>query len=256
MPGDILYNNLMIHADTVLTATSETTGFEVENLSNWNVYDQWKPSATISEIVSIDLGSSKAVDSFAIFGHSLADESASLAFQWSNDGSTGWTDLFTSFTPSDNNIIFKEFTSVTKRYFRIIANSAAGYPSIAIVFVGEKMTLEKGFRVGHMPTGLMDDAKTIQNVSETSLPLGRSTIVQPGKFTIPQTLLTPAWVRSDWIPFLEHAKSLPFFFAWDYDNNPDETVFAWTNGKPSAPVKYSHAARMSASIKILCQKKL
>lgn len=258
MPGKIAYNNLMTASATTLTADTEATGFEAVNLGNWNAYESWKPTAAGTQNFNINLGSLLDVDTFCVFGHNLSDYSGTIKLQWSNDGATGWTDLFSAITPTDNTVIFKTFTSVNKRYFRIVTTQTGSAASIAVVFLGEVMTLEKGFRVGHVPSGLFDDAMTIQNVSETAIPLGRSTIVQAGQFTIPQTLLTPSWVRSTWVPFIEHAKSFPFFFAWDLTNFADETVFAWTNGKPhpGAKGKYSHSAYMSASLKISCQKSL
>lgn len=255
MPGQILYNNLLTLSTTTFASTNEAVGYESVNLSNWNSYDSYRQASVGTGIINIDLGSLMDVDSFAIFGHSIFDAGGSFDLQWSNDGSTGWT-VVGSATPTDNNVIFFSFASVSKRYWRIFNITTTGVASIAVAFLGEKMTLEKGFRVGHMPTGLFDDAMTIQNVSETGLPLGRSLIVRPGKFTIPQTLLTPAWVRSDWIPFIEHTKSFPFFFAWDLTGYPEETVLAWTNGKKIEQPKYSHSARMSAMMKINCQKSL
>ena len=256
MPGDIAHDNLMIAPATALTASSESSGFEAVNLSNWNVYESWKPSAAGTQTLDIDLGSLIDVDTFAIFGHDLNDYAGTIKLQWSNDGATGWTDLFSAVTPSDNTCVFETFTSVSKRYFRIVTTQTGSAAAIHIAFVGERMILEKGFRIGYVPPGLLDDAETIQNVSDNGLPLGRSNIAKPGKYTIPQTILSPSWVRSDWVPFLEHTKLYPFFFAWDLANYPNEVVFAWTNGKTIEKPKYSHANYMSAALKIMTKKEL
>lgn len=95
--GKIAYDNLAQHEDTVVTATSEATGFEKENAVNWNLYDSWKGTDLNENRLIFDLGSEKDIDYFALFGHDIVDFNGSVNFQYSDVGTSGpWVDITNS----------------------------------------------------------------------------------------------------------------------------------------------------------------
>ena len=247
--GKIAYSNLATSA--TITATTEATGFEAANAGNWNLYDSWKGTHATQNILSFDLGAVTDVDYFAVFGHDVIDYSGTIKFQWSNDGATGWTDLIGTVTPADKSAIFKTFTSVNKRYFRVLLDHTGGAPLLSVVSFGEHLTLSNGFMAGFNPIGLTDDAALNQNISEDGIPLGRSTSVSGSDYVISQTNVTEAWVRSDWMPFIEAAKTQPFFVMWDETNFPLEVVFAWAKLPLNRRESVTHTVRyMSVSLTI------
>ena len=247
MAGKIAHNNLATHSATTITATTEATGFDALNAGNWNLYDFWKGTHASQNILSFDLGSSKAVDYVALFGQDLIDYSGTFKLQWSNDGATGWTDVVGTVTPPDKAAILKTFTQVSKRYWRIVFDATGAAPALAIAAFGEVMTLEKGFRPGFVPWGLKDNASLSQNISEDGIPLGRSKIVKASRYIIPQNNNSAAWIRSTWIPFIEAAQDHPFFMMWDEDNYPLEVVFAWIPLNTATSESITHASSLMAT---------
>ena len=65
----ILYDNIL--GNTVLTASSTASEYDVDNLKDWKVYTQWKPNTTGSHTITVDCGSAKAANAMGIIGHNL-----------------------------------------------------------------------------------------------------------------------------------------------------------------------------------------
>lgn len=85
MTAILAYENLLEHADSTVTATSEATGYDVENCFDWLTHDYWQATAAGTNYVTVDLGSAKAVDYWAVFAHDLADNSGGVRVQYSSD---------------------------------------------------------------------------------------------------------------------------------------------------------------------------
>ncbi len=66
-------------------------------------------------------------------------------------------------------------------------------------------------------------------------------------FTIKQDQVSPDWIRQFWPALVRHIEARPFFYRWD-DDYPEDTVYAWVDGKVSPP-RYSSPLYMSFEIK-------
>ena len=249
MAGKVLHTSLAI--GSTITASTTATGFDAQNVANWNLYDFWQGTSLTQNIVNFDLGAAASVDSFACYAHDLPDFSGTVKFQWSNDGSTGWTDVIGTVTPTDKVPIFKTFTAASKRYWRAVFDTTAGAPTIGIIAFGAHLEFQKGWRQGFKPIGLLNVKNRTQVISQTGLPLGFTTTTVPGKFKLRQSLATAAWVRSSWQPFIEAADLHPFFFMWDETNYPWEAVYAWKSGNNPIDQSITHfKGLMSVSLSI------
>jgi hypothetical protein len=54
-------------------------------------------------------------------------------------------------------------------------------------------------------------------------------------FSISQDYVDPDWVRDEWPALVRHIEQLPFFYSWDNERFPEDSVFAWIERKPGIP---------------------
>jgi len=241
------YDNILENAS--ITATSESIGFEAANIADWLPYDWYSPSTLGTNYINIDIGVAKEVDYFAIFSHDLGKSGATVKLQYDNTGLGNWIDATTALTSDNGRVIFEKFSEVTKQIFRIEIVAPSALPMIGIVSIGKSMQMENGLPSGFIPPHMGTQSDYVNNKSDSGLLLGRSLIRKSNGSTIKAKYVTPAWVRSSWMPFLKHAEAKPFFFSWNHVDYPDEAVFCTTSKKISPPV-YSDSMYMSISLSV------
>lgn len=124
--------------------------FPVSNLGTYAAWQQWGSGASGTQTLKIDMGGAVTTTAIAIINHNASsaawNNGAPCKFQWSADGSTGWTDICTldftnnslSETLDDGDDYFRVFTQVTaKRYYRINwTGTPIDKPKIGVVVVG------------------------------------------------------------------------------------------------------------------------
>lgn len=270
MAAIIGYNNLL---DTgTVTASTEATGFEKENAYDNNTYDYWKPTA-VPAYLNVDMGVDTACDYLFIAAHDMGDTGGTIQLQYADDASyaTNLTDVFTTtdsriteasdtriteagdfritesgISFSSNKPIFKTFTSVSKRYWRIKLDGVIS--SLGFVKFGVRLDLPAGMRPGFDLITESRNHKLVNQISEGGEFLNRSVIREGGKGKITLTLLTPAWIRSNWESLADAIELAPFAFQWDNTNYPGEAALCWTRNMPTP--KYTHPTFMSVSIDV------
>ena len=230
------------------TATNEVTDFEGVNVNNWLLYNSWKPGVTGTQDLVFDLGSAKSVDTLCIYGHNLGSEGCSLAFARSDDDIT-YTVAVSTFAVPDDGVIFKQFSTQSKRYWRVRITNCTVDALISVVAFGAATVLPEGMDIGFEPP-LWGEVKNINSVAVNGNFLGRSTKPVPFKMRLKQSHVSNAFVRGDWAEFIAHAQNLPFILVWDETNYPDEAVYAWTDKTISRP-RYSSATLLSIDLPIM-----
>lgn len=85
MTAIIAYENLMEHADSVVSAVQQADGYPVENIYDWLMHDYWQGTLPGNRTVTVDLGSAKSVDYWAVFGHDMADRAGWVRMQYTSD---------------------------------------------------------------------------------------------------------------------------------------------------------------------------
>jgi hypothetical protein len=94
---------------------------------------------------------------------------------------------------------------------------------------------------------LTEYAETTNHYSEGGLFIGKSARRAPQPVKIQQTHVTPAWARTNLPALYEHVNRKPFFFAWDADTYPSESLLCWTE-KPQRGPDYESATLLRWSI--------
>jgi len=245
----ILYNNLLPGASSI-TVTSEAAGYEKENAYDWLTWDHWKPSAPGTVYYTVDLGSAQSIDAWGIVAHNLGVNGASIKLQYSSDNfAADINDVATAISPDSTETIMKTFTSISARYWRWEIVSASTASQIGLLFIGVKMEMPSALGVGFAPDGLAPGYESRYNLSDDTALLGASIYKKPVKNRMQFKVLTPAWVRSTWEPFLRHVEqNKGFIYQPEPDNYSGEVIYAFADKKKLKPPKYSHVKFMGVDL--------
>lgn len=245
----ILYNNLLPGA-SLITVTSEAVGYEKENAYDWLTWDHWKPSAAGTVYYTVDLGSAQAVNAWGVVAHNLGANGASIKLQYSTDNfAADINDVAVATSPTSTESIMKTFASLTKRYWRWEIVSASAASQIGLLFLGVKMEMASGLKVGYVPDDLAPLYESEYNLSDESALLGSSNYKKPIKNKMSFKALTPAWVRSTWEPLLRHVEQgKGFLYQAQPVDYPNNVIYAIADKKKLKAPKYSHSNFMSVEL--------
>lgn len=232
----ILHDNVIEGITPV--ATNEATDFEGVNVNNWLLYNSWKPGVTGTQDLVFDLGSAKSVDTLCIYGHNLNAEGCSLQLDHSTDD-ISYSAAVAVFVVGDDGVVFKQFTSASRRYWRLRITNCTIDAVVSVAAFGVATVLPEGMDIGFIPPA-WGEVKNTNSVAVNGNFLGRSNQTVPFKMRLKQSHVLESFIRGNWSTFIAHAQKLPFFFAWDETNQPDETVYAWTDKTIVRPRYTSH----------------
>lgn len=246
--GKIGYKNLFTQSGGTVAASSEASGYSKENAYDGFGYDWWKPTATGDSWLRVSFGSAQTADYMAIWGADLADHGSSIKPQYSTDGRSTWNDAESAVMPSSNDTLFFDFSSISAADWRVLVTNPTTIAAIAGIQIGEALTFPYNMEQGFAPPSLVPIIKLKTSRTESGAFLGGSKLSEGIKGNFNLTNLDPAWVRSNWIPFIDHAQTpAPFVFAWDSVNHSSEVVLGWVT-KEIAPPRYSTPLLMSISL--------
>jgi hypothetical protein len=202
------------------TASSSATGKPAIAAAYPTTFEYWQPTA-LPATWAVDLGSAQAVDYFGLVGDM---NGATVALQSSTNNST-WTTQQTQSGLTDRINMFL-FLPVTARYWRLYITGSL--PSIAVVYIGKALAMQRKIYQGHSPLTLSRDTELSNNVSDGGQYLGRSIIRQGASTSFGWQHLKADWYRANFDPFVQAARVAPFFIAWRPEQYPSEMGFVWT----------------------------
>ena len=155
-----------------LVATSQVSGYEVENLYSMFEVNLWKATSTADQYHTFDAGSGKTytADYDVIHGHNLHTAGATVVLQYSNDNfSSDIHDVYTAFSPDSDGTILKRFDSISSRYWRRKITGQTVPPFMAIGIWGSETELDYASS-DFDPHAYTDKANV--NISDTGYLLG------------------------------------------------------------------------------------
>lgn len=236
-----------------VTATSQATGFQASSLLNSLTYEFWKPSS-LPATLDIDLGQSRTCDYLGLGAHELGG--CEIKLYYSLSGAT-WVQVAVA-TLLDNTDAMLLFTPQAARYWRVeigiaepvfvsdfitgeysIWEGGAGFASLAVLFLGEAMPMQRMIYSGHTPGVFSRDTVYSDNESEGGQWLGRSIIRQSLSESFSFAHLTPEWIRDTFEPFRTYAETQPFFALWRPLGFANECTF----GRTQQDIKPSNTGR-------------
>lgn len=205
-------------------ASSSAAGHPAIAATYPTTYEYWRPTSAVSTW-TIDNGTMVECDYMGVVGD-LGN--LTLSCQYSFDGTT-WTEAVSGSigAGSEKRTSMLLFSAVAARYWRL---AMIGIGNIAVVYIGKSLAMQRKIYQGHSPLTLSRMTETTQNVSETGQYLGRSITRKGLKTNCEYQHLKAAWYRANFDPFVEAARTAPFFYAWRPLAYPSELGFVWTTG--------------------------
>lgn len=211
--------------DSTLVASTEATGFPASAVALSMTYEKWKPTA-LPATLDIDAGTGVTASYLGIAGHTLGSTSATFKLEYSTDD-VSYTEVDTV-SPSDDTAILLLFDEVQARYWRLTITGST-IPEIAVVYIGEVLEMQRMIYGGHSPGTLSRQTDIRPARSEGGQFLGRSILRQGMATSFQWENLKAQWYRDNFDPFVEAARTQPFFIAWRPEDFPLEVLYCWTN---------------------------
>lgn len=216
-----------------LTASYETTGYEVSNMLNRLETNYWlSPSTDTQYIVdSGTAGTYVSVNYIALYDHNLYFAGATLTLQYSTDDFVAdVNDAFTGEIPTSNKIFYKLFDLVSAPYWRLKIVGATVAPKITIGYWGELTELDY-CTIAFDPNQLTNH--DIVNKSIMGYVLG---IYE----TYTERTMSFVWdnteIYDDLLDWSETIGKQNFFVAWDTEEHGSEVYLMFCeDGKLTAP---------------------
>lgn len=222
--SDFPLNHARIGYDNMLTDTSavnDPTG--ALNLLSPATYDRWRPGSNSLVLLT---GDAQECNYIGIAAHNLFSDGASLAIRVSNGGAS-FIYVYQQAPTSDGAIFIRFDTAV---YDRVEINiTGSTNPEIGVVFMGLELEMMRPIFSGHRPSILSATDKTTPQMSDGGQFLGKQIVRQGYATSADFQHLTDEWYRDKFQPFVEHAKTRPYFWAWNLLESPDDVVYGWTN---------------------------
>jgi len=230
------YENRCRESICTVSTTNAETDAEGESVLNGLTYDFWQPTTTTS-IIAFTFSEAIDADYCGIAGHTLTETGSQIELEyWDASSPAAWVSLG-SVLPGDENgnkTIMFLFDEVSSSIFRLTVSGGSTAPVIGAISIGLALKMERKLYGGHTPVTLSKKTVIKPQKSEGGQFLGRSIIREGAGTSIAFKNLTPAFVRASYYPFMESARSYPFFFAWRAGDYPEEIGYCWTSKDISA----------------------
>lgn len=244
----ILYNNFF--ATGTLAASSEAVGYPKESVRSENTIKFWRPTSLPANI-SVDLGTARAMDSFAIVAHDCGTRGNTILLQSSPDNSA-WTTRCTVI-PTDNTTILGLFTSVSARYWRVQI-SGGTVPTIGVIILTNRFILPGGVKPPYVPIWLSHQFELLTANTLGGQFMGNRILRKAGRTQISLVAFERTYVESTLIPFRDHYNSgKPFIFASGPSVFTKDVGYVWrTESSSLNPIFDENGSWMSTSMEVYC----
>lgn len=178
-----------------------------------------------------DLGSAVAVDAAAIAEHNLGAEGATITVYYSDTGTSGpWTQVLTQ-SPSNDKPALWQFTSVTKRYWRVTFTGHSSTVYIGDLYLGAVLELPAGMPVEWTSARYASKGTVRVNKPRIGPAISGLTFEESAvKVEITMTAISTSWIDSNWVALEAALYGGPFYFVGDSDNRATEVMFCWLAG--------------------------
>lgn len=231
------YENLITISN--VSADSADVNFPASNLANNSTRLKWLGEASSADqyiVVNLS-GNTEEIDYLAIARHNMGSGLFPVSVEVLTDAAespTLWTEVVADvILPNDGPAIFRFDPVVAEAIrFRMQPSSLDLDPTIAVMYVGKLLVMQRRLYVGHEPATYGRVTKVTNGRSESGNFLGRIVLNEQVRSSAAFNNLTPSWWRTYLDPFLIAGKEQPFFFAWRPSSYPRECGFMWLTNDP------------------------
>lgn len=239
-----------------LVADTAAAGYPAANMANPSTVQRWLGVGAAQQYVTVTPAIVGEIDYLAIARHNFASAAIAVSVEAFGviDGSpatTGWFELTEPvMLPDDGPALFQfEKQSVQAIRLRLQAGTAA--PTLAVLYVGALLIMERGIAIGSSPTPFPFGRNTtvISGRSEAGDFLGTIVTGSSVESSADFEHLRASWYRSTFQPFVDAAVDRPFFYVWHPIAYPNEVGFATLSSDPR-PTVNPVTGRMNVSLKM------
>jgi hypothetical protein len=210
---------------TTLSASSELVGSPASSMTNPSTAFRWIASGSGTQTITINTASQE-IDYIGIARHNLNQFGLTVEIKY--DGTT----VVQPTSVSDNQAILFLQGVAAPSTVEIIISGATDAPSIAVLYIGKSIRLQRNIYVGHTPINYGRDRVAINGVSENGQYLGEIVVRETNSTQVSLQNLTPLWYRTTLDPFFALKPRVPCFWAWRPSTYEAEVGYAWVEGNP------------------------
>jgi hypothetical protein len=221
MTAIIGYRSIITAAN--LGGTAGTLNHPLRALLSGATWETYQPGSLPATVTVTGTGALTA-DYIGVAGYGLLTAGVTIVLESSPNNST-WTTLATLTAASDASALLGTFTSVSAQYWRITI-AGTSLPHICAIYLGQRLTMQRGIYGGHSPLLLSATSSMRANVSERGYWLGRTVERYGTRTGYTFNNLSPDWYRSNFAPFAKSATTKPFFIQWRPQLSA-ETAYCW-----------------------------
>lgn len=236
--GSVLFDNRLTDSGVTITYTgTEQAGFQKEYSIDWFDWTVFRPQQGATKLKFL-LAADGCMDSFCWFVHAedftLGGYSLKLSYEsvpsvFTQLGNT--IDLLPG--NSLGKIVFPAVSVLSGRTIEITITipPTDGYSlDIKMLCAGMELVFPIGQYQNIKPPGMQRSRQFSNSMSVTGSVLGRTISREGFSGNIELEYLSEDWVNFTWLPFVDHAQQLAFFYAWDFVKHPLDISYAWATG--------------------------
>lgn len=221
----ILYDNYLrgLTASSVTASTESTDGPKDAPLRP-ETHEFWRPNA-LNATFEVALGASKSVSAIGIAGHTFGSKASTVTLE-TKLGGGGYSIFADDVSPADDSALLFLDTPRSADTVRVSV-AGTGLPTMAVLFVGPTLTMEKPLQPGYKPPYLNKVSVRQSNVSRGGHYLGQDFWRKGTEGSVSFRGLTESFVRNTMRPFANATRNYPYFFAGRPDSDLNDVTYAW-----------------------------
>jgi len=188
-----------------------------------DTHNRWTFTGSVTAIYTVS-GDDAPVNYIAIAAHNLIGSEV----QFSIKPTGGALTTIGFLVPSSNAAIIIRFPEQRVDEVRVSVEAGGITREIGVVFAGVGFQMQRPLYGGHSPINLSANTAYQTVMSETGQFLGRNIIRQGIETSFAWKNLTQDWYRENFQPFVDAARTRPFFIQWRPEDHPLEVAYGHT----------------------------
>ncbi len=234
----ILYENELFNYSSITSDLGGTPAYA----ANPNTWQRWNFNG--SGYIKFTLPANKDVDTICIGAHNLGSGGYTITpyYRATNGGALTIFDSAKVVT-TNNSIMFHVGSEASVKVIEIYTSAGTDDAFVGYMSAGVALQMQRPFFGGHTPITDATVTKFYDSWTESGNIIGRSKRSQGQETTADFKNIDDGWYRNYFQGFKESALTLPYFFAWNLLEYPDDVGLCYTDSDISSPYVGTRALR-------------
>lgn len=229
----------VLHANVfdqgTVTYSTAAVGYPGANAQDDQTWNAWQPTV-VSANATVDAGSAIMCNCLGIAAHDLGTQSASVAVQYSSNGSS-WTTIVSAYSPSDDDTIMVFFENTSARYWRVVIG--ANVASIGVIKLGAALKFPCAPLEGHRALHHSRKVTMLSNQSMGGNFLGNRPVKLGAETSVNIGMVDRDWAENDLAEFESHFNNGgAFFYCGSPSDTPKDMGYCRREGGPEMSITW------------------